>query len=89
MPVKAVLVPATEQPCRMRSVGSLAGLAGQHSAWLAELLPRCSVLLPIPFILDPAAGRIVSTGLLDWGKGEEMGDVAWEGLMQEDFHPVA
>lgn len=65
----------------------MAGLAGQHSSWLAEELPHVSVPLPVPFILDPAAGGTVGTGLTGWGKGEEMGDVAWEGLMQKDFLP--
>lgn len=66
-----------------------AWLAGQHSAFLAEVLPQKSVPLPVPFILDPAAGGTVGTDLPGWGKGEEMGDVAYEGLMQKDFYPVA
>lgn len=67
----------------------MAGLAGQHGACLPEVLPHKSVPLPVPFILDPAAAGTVGTGLPAWGKGEEMGAVAWEGLMQKDFYPVA
>lgn len=67
----------------------MAGLAGQHGAGLAEVLPHISVPLPVPSILDPAAGGTVGTDLPGRGKGEEMGDVAWEGLMQKDFYPVA
>lgn len=65
------------------------GWQGSSVPGLLRCYPHISVPLPIPFILDPAAGRTVGTVLPGWGKGEEMGDVAWEGLMQKDFYPVA
>lgn len=84
--MKAELVPAMEQLCHMGF-----GECGQRgrAGRAAEGVPHISVPLPVPFILHPAAGGIVGTGLPGWGKGEEMGDVAWEGLMQKDFYPVA
>lgn len=42
-----------------------------------------------PFLLDPAALGAVGTVPPGWGKGEGVGDVAQEGLMQSDFYPVA
>lgn len=51
-------------------------------------LPHASAPLLFAFILDLLWDR-GQPGLPGWRKGEKIGNVAQEGLMQKDFYPVA